>query len=329
MTIQLTILGLGQIGSSVGLALDKHKDSILRVGHDKSREAVNFAKDNDVVDKTALTLSGAVKDADIVLLALPFHEIRSVLEFIAPDLKEGVLVLDTSPLKGPVISWVKEFLPEGVNYVGLVPVIKAEYLEEIQHGTETSHEDLFQGNLMAVVTDRTANEKAVNMAANFVQLLGASPYFIDPAEVDGLMSMTHLLPQVMAAVMLDISQNAPGWREGRKFAGKAYSQMTNSFGKDEIPGALAAAMSSNQENFKRLINDLIQKLVEIRDMELTPDGDALAGSFQDLQQSRDIWLTERDDSPWIDAQKSKIPPRENVLSRLLGFRGPKPSREDE
>ena len=143
MTIQLTILGLGQIGSSVGLALEKHKDSIVRVGHDKSREAVNYAKENDVVDRTALTLSGAVKDADIVLLSLPFHEIRSVLEFIAPDLKENALVLDTSPLKSPVISWVKELLPEGTNYVGLVPVIKAEYLEEVQHGPETSHEDLF------------------------------------------------------------------------------------------------------------------------------------------------------------------------------------------
>lgn len=329
MTIQLTILGLGQIGASAGLALGKHKDSLLRVGHDKSREAVNYAKDNDVVDKTALTLSGAVKDADIVLLALPFHEIRSVLEFIAPDLKENALVLDTAPLKSPVISWVKEFLPEGINYVGLVPVIKAEYLDEIQHGPETSHEDLFQGNLMGVVTDQTANDKAINMAANFVQLLGAAPYFADPAEVDGLMSMTHLLPELMAAIMLDITQNAPGWREGRKFAGKAYAQMTNSFGKDEIPGALAAAVSYNQENFNRLINDMIRKLVELRDLEIAPDGDALAGSFQTLQQSRDIWLTERDDSPWIDAQKSKIPPREGVLSRLLGIRGPKPRREDE
>lgn len=329
MTIQLTILGLGQIGSSVGLALGKHKDSILRVGHDKSRQAVNYAKENEVVDRTALTLSGAVKDADIVLLALPMHEVRSVLEFIAPDLKENVLVLDTSPLKAPVITWVKEFLPEGTNYVGLVPVIKAEYLEEISHGTETSHEDLFKGNLMAVVTDQTANDKAINMAANFVQLLGAAPYFTDPAEVDGIMSMTHLLPQLLAAAMLDISQNAPGWREGRKFAGKAYSQMTNSFGKDEIPGALAAAVTYNQENLNRLINDIIRKLVEMRDREIAADGEALANSFQTLQQNRDIWLTERDDSPWIDAQKSKIPRRESVLSRLLGFRGPKPQAEDE
>jgi prephenate dehydrogenase len=281
------------------------------------------------VDKTALTLSGAVKDADIVLLALPFQEIYPVLEFIAEDLKEDALVLDTAPLKNPVIGWVKELLPEGTHYIGLLPVIKADYLNEFEHGPETAHEDLFVGNLMAVVTSHTANEKAINLAANFVQLLGASPYFADPLEIDGVMTMTDLMPQLLAAVMLDISQNAPGWREGRKFAGKAYSQMTNSFGKDEITGALAAAINFNQENSKRLINDMIRSLVELRDLEITPGQEKLAESFQKLQEGRDLWLDERRNSPWVEAQKTKIPPRENFLSRFLGFRSLKPDREDK
>ena len=329
MTIQLTILGLGQIGASAGLALSKYKESVFRVGHDKSRDAVNIAKENDAVDRIALTLSGAVKDADIILLALPLQEIYPVLEHIAPDLKEDALVLDTAPLKSPVISWVKELLPEQINYVGLLPVIKAEYLEEIGHGPETAHEDLFSGNLMAVVTSQTANEKAINMAANLVQLLGAAPYFADPMEIDGLMTMTHLMPQLLASVMLDISQNAPGWREGRKFAGKAYSQMTNSFGKDEIAGALAAGLAYNQENFTRLINDLIRRLVDLRDLQAAPGQQALTEQFQQLQRDRDLWLSEREDNPWIDAQRTKLPPRENILTRLLGFRGPKTTSEDE
>ena len=329
MAIQLTILGLGQIGTSVGMALNEHKDAILRVGHDKSRKAVNFAKEHDAVDKTALTLSGAVKNADIVLLALPFQEIYPVLEFIAEDLKEDVLVLDTAPLKTPVIGWVKELLPEWIHYIGLLPTIKADYLDEYGHGSETAHEDLFEGNLMAVVTSHTANDKAINLAATFVQLLGATPYFADPLEIDGIMSMTDLMPQLLAAAMLDISQNAPGWREGRKFAGKAYSQMTNSFGKDEIPEALAAAITFNQENTNRLINDMIRRLVEIRDLEITPGQDELADSFQKLQEGRDLWREERQDSSWVDAKKSKIPPRESFVSRFLGFRSLKPNREDK
>lgn len=329
MAIQLTILGLGQIGTSAGLALSKYKDSILRVGHDKSRKAVNYAKENDAVDKTTLTLEGAVKDADIILLALPFQEIQPVLEFIAQDLKEDALVMDTAPLKNPVIGWAKEHMPENTHYVGLLPVIKSEYLEEFEHGPETAHEDLFEGSLMAVVTSHTASEEAINTASNFVQLLGATPYFADPLELDGVMSMIHLMPQILAAAMLDISQNAPGWREGRKFAGKEYTQMTNSFGKDEISGALSTAVNYNQENTTRLINDIIRYLVELRDMEPPPTQGDLKSRFEKLQLERDLWLDERQDTPWTERQKSKIPAKEPILSRLLGIRTPKPKGEGE
>lgn len=329
MSLQITILGLGQIGSSVGLALRKYKETIIRVGHDTSRQAVHFAQDNDAVDKITPTLSSAVQDADIVLLALPFHEIYPVLEKIAPDLKEGVLVLDTAPLKNTVLSWANELLPEKIHYVGLLPVIKAAYLEEIKHGPETAHEDLFEGNLMAAVTSHTASEEAINTAANFIELLGATPYFVDPVEIDGVMSMVHLIPQLLGAVMLDISQNAPGWREGRKFAGKAYSQLTNPFSKDEVPDALAAEISFNHENTNRLINDVIRSLVELRDGETVPGQSELARHFQELQEGRDLWLKERQQSPWTESPRQKIPPKENFLARLLGLRRSSTNREDE
>lgn len=329
MTIQLTIIGLGQIGSSAGLALKKFEGDIFRIGHDKSREAVNFAKENDAVDKIALTLSGAVKDADIVLLALPLQEIYPVVEHISQDLKQDALVLDTSPLKVPLLDWMHEMLPPGVNYVGLTPVIKAEYLEEISHGPETAHADLFRGSLMAVVASPAASSKSINMAANFAELLGAAPYFADAAEMDGLMSMTHLMPQLLAAVMLEISHKAPGWREARKFAGKDFSQMTNPFGKDELPGALAAWLDLDQGNTNRLIDDLIRTLVALRDREGASSQEELAESFTRLQQSRDLWLDERDDSPWIDAQKPKLPQREGLFAQMLGFRGPKKGSDDK
>jgi len=91
MGIQISILGLGQIGSSIGLVLGENKDQIHRVGHDKSQEAVRLAKEKNAIDKVAITLSGAVKDADVVILALPFQEIYPVLEHISQDDIAGAL----------------------------------------------------------------------------------------------------------------------------------------------------------------------------------------------------------------------------------------------
>jgi len=328
MIIQLTIIGLGQIGVSAGLALSEYKESILRVGHDKSRDAVNLAKKTNAVDKIALTLSGAVKEADIILLALPLQEIHDVLEHICQDLKDEALVIDTSPIKKPVLEWVNEFLPETCHYVGFTPVINAEYLDESAFGPEVSHEDLFRDNLMGVITNQTASTEAIKMATNLAKLLGASPYFSDAGEMDGLMSMVHLMPQVLAAAMLRISLDAPGWREARKVAGKPYYQLINPFGQDELPGALASSISNNQENTTRLINDLITALVEIRDLSDQTDQVEIEESFKKLQQGRDLWFANRKEGEWVD--RPKIETRQGgVLSQLLGFMGPKQPREDK
>lgn len=328
MTIQMTIIGLGQVGASAGMALAKHKESIVRVGHDMSRDAVNLAKENDAVDRIALTLSGGVKDADIVFLALPLQEMRAVLEHIGQDLKDEALVIDTSPLKKPVLAWVDELLPDTCSYVGFTPVINADYLGECEFGPEAAHEDLFRDNLMGIITDQTASNKAIKMAANLAQLLGAFPYFSDAVEMDGLMSMVHMLPQVLAAAMLKISQDAPGWREARKVAGKSYYQMINSFGQDELPGTLASSLVNNKENAVRLIDDLISALLAIRDGIDPASYEEMEDSFTKLQQGRDLWLADREDGTWIEKPKIETRPG-GFLTQMLGFRGPKPTKEDK
>ena len=319
MTIQVTIIGLGQIGCSIGLALAKHKEEILRVGHDKDRYAVNFAKNNDVVDKHSITLTGAVEHADIIFLALPFQEIHPILEHICQDLKQGALVIDTGPLKGPVLKWIDELLPESCDYIGLTPVVGSDFLNEFEFGPDTAAADLFKGTLMGIVGGKNTSEKAVNMAANLVQLLGASPYFSDPAEIDGLMTISYFLPRLMAASLLKVSQDSPGWKEVRKIAGKAFSQVTNPLGQDEIMGALAAGMINNPENTQRVINDLIEVLVDFRDQCESTGQDDLEGSLKKLQQGRDLWLDDRRIGSWIDMPKNEIR-KSGILSQLLGFK---------
>lgn len=326
MKTQISILGLGQIGTSIGLALTKYKDKVHRVGHDKYRVSANNAKGVDAVDKITLTLSGAVKDADIVLLALPFHEIYPVMKHIAEDLKENALVIDTSPLKQPVVQWVEELLPESCFYVGITPVLSSSYLNEFDFGQDTAEPDLFEGCLMAVVSGKKISEDAVNTVINLVQLLGAEPYFIDPVEVDGLMTMTHIMPRLIAAVLSKISQESPGWRESRKIAGKTYAQVTNPMVQDDLPGALAAAMVYNRENTTRLLNDLIRELVELRDL---PDQGKLEELFQKLQKDRDAWWLDREESRWIETKGPQIPKAGGVLSQLLGFRTPKPTEDSK
>ena len=60
MTIKITIIGTGQIGASIGLALGAQKDLFLRVGHDKDIKIANRAKDMGAVDKVEINLFRAI-----------------------------------------------------------------------------------------------------------------------------------------------------------------------------------------------------------------------------------------------------------------------------
>jgi len=128
MSVRITIIGLGQIGGSFGLALADQKELFLRVGHDKEPEVARLAQKLGAVDQVSINLPASVRDSDVILLALPIDQIRETIEIIAPDLKEDVVVLDTAPVKEVVTAWAKELLPTGRYYVGLTPVLNPSYL---------------------------------------------------------------------------------------------------------------------------------------------------------------------------------------------------------
>jgi prephenate dehydrogenase len=329
MTLKITIIGLGQVGTSIGLALKSYTEKVDRVGHDKSRRIANQAKTMGAVDRVAITLSGSVKKADIVFLALPMQEIKPVLEHIAQDLKEEALVIDTAPIKSPVQGWMEEFLPEGVSSVGITPVIKPEYLEESAYGVDAAHEDLFEDSLLAVVTGKKTDQTAVKMATQLIELLGGDPFFIDPAEIDGLMTQIHLLPRLLSSVLLDATVDQPGWREAQKLAGKEFARVSKPLSADDQPGALASMMVKNQENTVRVINELIRTLVRYRELAEAGSEGELVDLFENYQRQRDLWWQDRQEGKWSDNIASQKLEPSSMLGDLFGFRGPRQPDEDE
>jgi prephenate dehydrogenase len=165
MAVQLTIVGMGQIGTSVGLALADQPEVIHRLGHDRELRIARRAKKMGALDKVSMNLPSSVEKADLVLLALPVDQIRETLEIVREDLKEGAVVMDTGPAKQVVAAWVDELLPPGRFYVGLSPVLNPVYLHDIDVGAEAAHPDLFRDGLMGIVSPPGVPSEAIKLAA--------------------------------------------------------------------------------------------------------------------------------------------------------------------
>src|ERR1700690_1155835 len=225
MESQITIIGLGQIGASIGMALKKNKN-IKRVGYDKDAAVAKAAQSLEAVNEIK-TLPAAVRDAAIILLCLPLSEIRETLRQIAPWLADNALVMDTAPIKSGVAQWAKEFIPIDRFYIGLVPGLNSQYITSFEYGLNAAMPDLFRKGIVAVDAPQGTPEAIVNRAFDFCRLLGARPMLADLMESDGWMTSVHILPQLTAAALITATVGQPGWLDARKFAGRPFSGVTS------------------------------------------------------------------------------------------------------
>jgi len=306
MTVQITIVGLGQIGSSIGLALKARNVNVRLMGHDKDPQTAKDAQKAGAVDEIKHNLPASVREAKIVILALPFEGIRETLELIAPDLQEGVLVLDTAPAKAKVAAWAKEFLPPGRFYVGLTPAINPEYLHSTEFGVKAARADLFEKALIAVNAPQGTPGNVFDLATELVTLLGSLPLFMDTAEADGIFAAMHTLPQLAAAALLDATVDKPGWQDARKLAGRPFAAVTAGLAYHDDVVSLRESAIENRENMVRLLNAYITALIRLRDEIEANDREAVAVRLEDSLRGRIRWFDERNAGEWLNREAQKI-----------------------
>ena len=84
--------------------------NITRIGSDANVGNEQKALKMDAFDKVVHNIPAAVEEAEMIILCVPMDEVRKNLEIIAPVLKPGAVVLDTSPLAAPVANWAEGIL---------------------------------------------------------------------------------------------------------------------------------------------------------------------------------------------------------------------------
>jgi len=319
MTVKITIVGLGQIGASIGLALANHKDRVTTLGHDKSPEIARRAQKLGAVESISYNLPASIEKAELVLLAIPLDEIRETLKFIGQDLPEQSVVMDTAPVKSAVAGWVKELLPPGRHYVGLTPALNPACLEETAQGINAARADLFHKSIIAITAPLGTAKGALTLAEDLVGLLGAHPVFTDPAEQDGIMASAQLLPGLSAAALAETIIGQPGWPDIQKMAGKLFSLTTQPLVTEEA-AALAEALIQDQANVLRVLDEYIASLASMRKEIEEKNNKELTTRLDVVRQGRLQWQLDRGRGEWlaVDPGKAEMPKMGDFLKQHLG-----------
>jgi len=311
--LQITIVGLGIVGASAGLALRRHGDKVLVVGHDKTPALAAQAKAKGAVDRTDWNLIHAVSNADRILPALPINEIRDTLEAIAQDLKPGCVILDTADAKQQVLEWAAELLPDNVYLVGGHPILVLEDTD-----AEHARADLFEGKLFCLTPDLRVSSQAIRLAADLAEALGARPFFMDAVEHDGMVAAVEHLPRLMAAALLEATSRSASWQDMRKLAGSQY--YTSTLVTAEDGRAAISACGATREHTVRWLDTLIAELSRWRDRLAAAEDEALVEAFEHGLEAGRKWLHAQATGNWDEPLTTMEMPTSGAFMRsLIGF----------
>lgn len=323
----ITIVGLGKVGSSIGLALKTPELDFKIIGHDLDSEVAKQARSQGAVDDVSWHLLAACETADAVVLAIPFDQVQGTLKALGSELKPGCVVVDTSPFKQPVVEWANKYLADGTHFVGVSLGINPEAMADQTSGPAGARSDLFAKSPACLMPAPNCHPEAVKLGQDLVTLLGATPYFLDPAEFDGVSTVANLMPGMLAGALMGLATNSPSWREMRRLT----SSDLAGFGRplDSVGNALALAATKNKANTLYWLQAITQELDKLRDWIEQEDQEMLSAYMGAIHEDYEGWLASWQLNRWEDRPQAEMPTSSGWFGQLFGFGARRKSDRDQ
>jgi prephenate dehydrogenase len=288
---RVTIVGMGAIGCSIGLGLQAAEANVELIGHDSDPGAARRAIKAGAVPKTHWNLLSACDEADLIVLSLPLSAVEKTLEVIGPELRVDCVVMDTTTVKAPVIEWAEAHLPETAHFVGTNPIVASDGV-----GVDAAKSDLFQDAVWSICSSTRTPSEALQLVTDIVAALGASPYFVDAGEHDGLLAASDHLPLVVASALLRTIAESKMLDQMAKLGGPQLARVTS-------PVMMDAEMAreiclTNKENLVRWLATMRSALDVAGQVIAEGDPDELDAFFKQAQDTWGTWLKgEQGESP--------------------------------
>jgi prephenate dehydrogenase len=323
-TVSVAILGLGRIGASAALALKRYNEGkdtqhTFEVTAADLRAGVRDDAQKIGLPKIERNLFDAARGRDIVVLALPYADVPAAYKSLAGEFRPGAVVLDTSPLKQPSLAWAKEHLPSEVHMVGMTPVLNPKYLFDGLDDTAHAQPDLFDKGGMLLTPSVSAVRDAVELASDFSTILGATPFFVDPAEHDSLMALTEGLPELLGVAAFYMASRRDGWNDAQRLTNPAFGRLTRALF-DTHPDDLRDGWLNNRENLLRHLDALLENLRLFRGILAQNDRDALTGALFEASEAYSAWVNRRHKARWDEESSQEKPPSMGIsmMTSLMG-----------
>ena len=193
----VTIVGVGLIGASLGLALKKAGVVTKVLGVGRSKENLDQAQKMGAIDGV-VDLVEATKQSDVIVLCMPVAQMRAAFEIIEPHLEPRTMITDAGSTKGDVILAAKEVLGKKVcQFVPAHPIAGG-----AQHGASAAKADLFQGKQTIVCPLQENSPEDTALIMGFWESIGSVAKKIGVVQHDAIYAAVSHLPHLLSYALM-------------------------------------------------------------------------------------------------------------------------------
>lgn len=283
MLKKIVILGVGLIGGSFALALRKANAVEQIVGIGRSQASLLRAKELGIIDVISTSLEESLKNADLVLLAVPVAQTETMLAAIKPYLQKQTVVTDAGSIKGEVVLAARRALGEKIGQ--FVPGHPIAGLEAT--GPDAAIASLYAGKKVVLTALPENSAEQIALVAQAWQQCGAIIHQLTAENHDAVFAAVSHLPHLLAYALVDDIANKPNADLLFQYAASGFRDFTRIAASS--PEMWRDISLTNQNAILSELDAYIAQLTRFRGELAAGDGDAMYAMFSNAQRARQNW----------------------------------------
>ncbi len=189
---EITIIGPGLIGASLGLAIKSKRLCKKIVGIDISKRNLDDAKSIKAVDDIRKNIDERIQNSEIIFVCTPVRSINGIIQRISKYSKKDQIVTDVGSVKN---IFEKNILSLNNKKFKLVP---GHPIAGTEHSGAINAFSLIFKKKWCILTPISKRDKSVHTISNIWKKIGMHVAFMKRKEHDKIMSITSHLPHLIA-----------------------------------------------------------------------------------------------------------------------------------
>ena len=269
---RVALIGVGLIAGSMAHAMRRAGLAGHIVGTSRTAESRATAQEIGFCDEIVATAVEAVRDADLVVLAIPVGAMEAVAAEIAPHLKAGATVTDVGSVKRAVIDAVQPHIPPGVHFVPGHPLAGTEH-----SGPSSGFAELFENRWCLLIQSDDADADA--KLKSLWEGMGAHVEFMDADHHDLVLAVTSHAPHLIAYTMVGVADDLRRVTDSEviKYSAAGFRDFTRIAASD--PTMWRDVFLNNKEATLEILGRFTEELLTLQRAIRRGDGDHLHEYF--------------------------------------------------